>query len=253
VLRIVDKMEKITRDEFIAELKTAGLNDEQADKVLAFTSIAGDNDAMLRQLRKLGIQSQLFEDGLAKLETLINALRAMGVPESRFKIDLKIARGLDYYTGTVYETVLDDHPEVGSVCSGGRYDDLAGYYTKTELPGVGISIGLSRLFYKLLEAGIITPTVQSLAEIVVMPFGDGQIPQALAAAALLRDADIPTMLYTEPGALKKKLGYADKMGFHYVVLIGAKEAAEGNVTVKNMLSGESMTVPISNLLENVGH
>jgi histidyl-tRNA synthetase len=175
----------------------------------------------------------------------------MKVPETRFQIDLKIARGLDYYTGTVYETVLNDYPEVGSVCSGGRYDNLASHYTNTPLPGVGISIGLSRLFYKLIEAKVITPTQQSPAQVVVMPIDEAQIEPSLAVAALLRDANIPTMLYSELSQVKRKMRYADRMGYKYVILIGAKEAEEGTTSVKNMETGESETIAVADLVQHL--
>jgi histidyl-tRNA synthetase len=250
VLRTIDKIEKITRDELIEELHSISLTNEQINSVLRFTEITGSNDEIITQLRVLGTSTELHE-GIDKLELLIKALRTMNVPETRFQIDLKIARGLDYYTGTVYETVLNDYPEVGSVCSGGRYDDLASYYTNTLLPGVGISIGLSRLFYKLIEAKVITPKQQSPAEVVIMPIDEAQIEPSLAVAALLRDANIPTMLYSEPSPMKRKMRYADRMGFKYVVLIGAKEAEEGSASVKNMETGDSETIVIADLVHHL--
>lgn len=254
VLRIIDKMEKISREELVAELKAIGLDENQVERVLGFTAIVGGNDEILAALGQLGIESEQFDEGIAKLGVLINALRVMGVPESRFQIDLKIARGLDYYTGTVYETILNDYPEVGSVCSGGRYDDLAGYYTKTVLPGVGISIGLSRLFAKLREVpGLIPATRQSLADVVVMPIGDAQFGQGIAAAAALRDAGVPTMLYTEPDAVRAKLRYANRMGFTYVVLIGETEAAAGTVKLKNMIDRTESDVTVAQLVELVSN
>lgn len=251
ILRIVDKMEKISESEFVAELTGAGLDESQVASVAQFTAITGDNDAILAQLKGLGVQSELFDEGVSKLSELIDALRVMGVPESRFKIDLKIARGLAYYTGTVYETVLNDHPEVGSVCSGGRYDDLASHYTTTQLPGVGISIGLSRLFYKLRESGVIKPGAMSPARLVVMPLSNEQIPASLVVASELRKSGISTMLYSEPNPIKKKMRYADRMGFDWVVLIGAREAESDTVSVKNMLTGESETVAREDLAAHV--
>ncbi|MFY9228170.1 MAG: histidine--tRNA ligase [Candidatus Microsaccharimonas sp.] len=242
VLRTIDKMEKITREELVAELTSIGLDASQVEQVLDFTAIAGSNDDILAALKGLGIESEHFDDGVTKLGVLIDALRVMGVPESRFQIDLKIARGLDYYTGTVYETILNDYPEVGSVCSGGRYDDLAGYYTKTALPGVGISIGLSRLFSKLVEVpGLIQTTRQSPADVVVMPINDAQNGYGVSVAATLRNAGIATMLYTEPDSLKDKLRYANRMGFAYVVLVGEAEAQAGTVTVKDMAARSEST------------
>ncbi len=251
VLRIIDKMEKISREDVVAELSELGLSNEQIDQVIDFTAIAGNNDEILGKLSGLNIQSELFEEGVSKLTALIQALRVMGVPESRFKIDLKIARGLDYYTGTVYETILDDHPEVGSVCSGGRYDDLASYYTNTELPGVGISIGLTRLFYKLREIGVITPTQQSPVDVVVMPIDQDQTQYALSVAKTLRDAGIGVMLYTESNAVKKKMRYADRMGFRYVVLIGEREVEAESVSLKDMDSGSNETVSVADLAQSI--
>jgi histidyl-tRNA synthetase len=250
VLRIIDKIEKISRDELIEELRAIDLTKEQIDSILRFTEITGSNDEIIAQLRELSATPELHE-GIDKLEQLLQALRTMKVPEARFQIDLKIARGLDYYTGTVYETVLNDYPEVGSVCSGGRYDDLASHYTNTPLPGVGISIGLSRLFYKLIEAKVITPSQQSPAKVVVMPIDEAQIEPSLAVAALLRDAAIPTMLYSEPSPVKRKMRYADRMGYRYVILIGAKEAEEGTASIKNMETGESETIAIADLTQHL--
>ncbi len=249
VLRIIDKMEKITSDEFNAELKAIDLNAKQIDQIINFTAIAGTNDEVITQLQDLKVDSEQFDDGVSKLKVLIEALRVMGVPETRFKVDLKIARGLAYYTGTVYETILNDYPEVGSVCSGGRFDDLASHYTNTELPGVGISIGISRLFYKLLEVGVIKPAKQSPAEVVVMPFGEDQVQFSLSVAATLREAGIATMLYTEPNKVKKKFQYADRMGFSYVLLIGDEEVKSGKVSVKDMKTGENSTLAVADLAQ----
>ena len=240
VLRAIDKMEKITREELVTELEKIGLTAEQTNKVLQFTEISGTNDEVLTALERLGIENETYIDGIAKLRQLIAALRTMKVPEKRFKIDLKIARGLDYYTGTVYETVLNDLPGVGSVCSGGRYDDLAGNYTSTKLTGIGISIGLSRLFYKLLEAGVIRPSQQSLASVIVLPLDDATVPRALEVASHLRALGTATIVHTEPGAMKKKFRYADRMGCRYVIVIGENELANGTLSIKDMQSGETV-------------
>ncbi len=196
---------------------------------------------MLTQLDALGIDSDTFRDGVEKLRVLVTALRTLKVPEKRFKIDLRIARGLDYYTGTVYETILNDYLGVGSVCSGGRYDDLASNYTNTQLTGVGISIGLSRLFYKLLEVGVISPHQQSLARVIILPLDDVAVPRGLEVATYLRSENIATIVHTEPGAMKKKFRYADRMGCRYVVIIGESELTSGKLTIKDMESGESFT------------
>lgn len=251
VLRVIDKIEKISRDELIAELEKLGLDGEQIDKVISFTEVAGTNDEVLTQLRGMDIASDTFRSGVKKLSQLIDALRAMKVPENRFRIDLKIARGLDYYTGTVYETMLDEYPEVGSVCSGGRYDNLASHYTDTELPGVGISIGLSRLFYKLRELGVIKAEAMSPARIVVMPLDGQQLAAGIETANALRSAGKSVMLYSEQNAIKKKMRYADRMGFDWAVLIGDREVDTGTVSLKNMKTGESHTMTTDELIKKI--
>jgi histidyl-tRNA synthetase len=247
VLRAIDKMEKISREDLIGELEAIGLTSEQVKSVIGFTEISGTNDEILESLENLDIQNETLSNGVMKLRRLVEALRTMRVPEKRFKIDLRIARGLDYYTGTVYETVLNDLPGVGSVCSGGRYDDLASNYTNTQLPGAGISIGLSRLFYKLLEAGVIKPTQQSLAQVIVMPLEEVAVPKALEIASHLRALGSPIIVHTEPGAMRKKFRYADRMGCRYVVVIGENELATGALTIKDMESGESFVGQVEDL------
>lgn len=198
-------------------------------------------------LETLNIDSETFRDGVAKLRELITALRTMQIPEKRYVIDLRIARGLDYYTGTVYETILNDLPGVGSVCSGGRYDDLASNYTNTHLPGVGVSIGLSRLYYKLLEAGVVKPAQQSLAQVIIMPIDDTSVSRVLEVASALRLTGVATIVYTEPGTMKKKFRYADRMGCRYVVVIGEHEIATGQLSIKDMASGESYEGSVGDL------
>lgn len=249
ILRIIDKMEKISSAALKEELQKAGLSTQQTQSVLDFTAISGSNDDILAQLQEVTVDSKLFKEGVEKLATLIDALRTMNVPESRFHIDLKIARGLDYYTGTVYETVLNEYPELGSICSGGRYDNLADYYTSTELPGVGISIGLSRLFSKLRDIpGVLNTGRKSPADVVVMPISDQQNAYATAVASRLRTAGINTVLYTEPDQLKKKLRYASRMGFAYAVVIGEKEQASDIVSLKDMQSETSRDVSVEELI-----
>jgi len=250
-LRLVDKIEKLERADLIEEFKRLGLDDTQIERLLQFVTIEGDNSDVLAQLQSLGVKSALFQEGLSELNVLVDALRAQRVPENRFRVDLKIARGLDYYTGTVYETVLNDHPEIGSVCSGGRFDDLAGLYTDTELPGVGISIGLTRLFYKLREAGIIEVTRQSPADIVVLPLGDDQIPYGLEVSDLLRQAGLPTLHYTEPGNVRNKFRYANRMGYKYALVLGENEAKDKTVTVRRMDTGDSTVVAMQDVVASL--
>lgn len=246
-LRLVDKIEKLERSALIEQFKNLGLDDAQIDRLLRFVAIDGDNTAILAQLVDMNIDSTMFSEGVKELSVLIDSLRQMNVPESRFRIDLKIARGLDYYTGTVYETALNDYPEIGSVCSGGRYDDLAGTYTNTSLPGVGISIGLTRLFYKLQEAGIIEAKRQSPADIVVLPLTENEIPYGFEISERLRRAGFSVIHHTEPNAAKHKFRYADRMGFTHALVIGENEVSHDSVTVKNMLTGETVTVSSSEI------
>ena len=247
-LRLVDKIEKLSREELTDEFVKLGLDAEQIERLFAFVTIEGDNSDVIEQLQALGVKSALFTEGVSELSTLVEALRTMGVPEKRFRVDLKIARGLDYYTGTVYETVLNEHPEVGSVCSGGRFDDLAGLYTKTQPPGVGISIGLTRLFYKLREAGIIEANRQSPADVVVLPLTPSQIGYGLEISDMLRQSGIAVLHYTEPNNVKAKFKYADRMGYRYALVLGENEAKDGTVSVKDMASGESTVVKKQDLL-----
>ena len=248
VLRIIDKIEKISRGDLMAELHNAGCSDEQVARLLEFITIQGENDEILRKLETIDINNEQFQTGARELHDVLTALRAMHVPERRVKLDLTITRGLDYYTGTVYETNLNDHPEVGSVCSGGRYDNLTANYSKRSLPGVGISIGLSRLFYKLREAGIVKPAQQTLARVMVAPLSSAQLTRALDVAHELRTV-CPVTTYVDDVTAGKKLKYADKLGVRYAVLIGEDEAAAGDVTLKDMQTGENRRMSVRNVCD----
>lgn len=244
VLRIVDKIDKISANSFTEELEQLGLSADQITRLREFININGSKDVILNKLEKISLdcKSDQFKQGVKEIGLVVKTIRDFGLSDSRFMIDLRIARGLDYYTGTVYETTLNNHPEIGSICSGGRYDNLASHYTKKYLPGVGVSIGLSRLFYKLCEIGAIKSTRFSLAEVVVMPIGSGQITASVKIAEKLRSIGINTMLYTEENNMRKKLKYADKMGFEWVALIGEDELLTEEVMLKNMLTGESIRI-----------
>ena len=210
----------------------------KADDVMDFMAISGTNAGVIAGLERYKGMDELFDEGLEELKTVTRYLADFGVPEENFAIDLSIARGLDYYTGTVYETEMTAHPEIGSICSGGRYDDLAGYYTDKKLPGVGISIGLTRLFYVLNEQGMLSDeTVSAPADALVIPMAE-DLGYAIAAATALRDAGVRTQLYCEQKKFKAKMSYADKLGIPYVILIGEDEIAENVVAVKNMTTGE---------------
>lgn len=244
VLRIVDKIDKISANSFTEELEQLGLSADQITRLREFININGSKDVILNKLEKISLdcKSDQFKQGVKEIGLVVKTIRDFGLSDSRFMIDLRIARGLDYYTGTVYETTLNNHPEIGSICSGGRYDNLASHYTKKYLPGVGVSIGLSRLFYKLCEIGAIELTRFSSADVVVMPIGSGQITASVKIAEKLRSIGINTILYTEENNMRKKLKYADKMGFEWVVLIGEDELLTEEVMLKNMLTGESIRI-----------
>ena len=252
IMRTVDKLDKIGPEKVAACLRDdCGLTDDQAADILRFIAITGDNAAVLAALRSYAGRNDTFDQGLAELATVVGHLGAFGVPEANFAVDLTIARGLDYYTGTVYETTLLDHPEIGSVCSGGRYDNLAEYYTDRQLPGVGISIGLTRLFYVLGEQNMLNDQLPTApADVLVLPMTD-DLSAAVALATALRDNGVRTQLYTEAKKFKAKMAYADKLAIPYVVFLGEDEIAAGTVTCKDMTSGEQTTLPFADTLDRI--
>ena len=240
IMRTVDKLDKIGPDK-VKELlmgEETGLTAGQAEEILTFIAIKGTNAEVLSALECYRGRNEVFDLGLDELNTVVKYLAAFGVPEDNFAVDLTIARGLDYYTGTVYETTMLDHPEVGSVCSGGRYDNLAEFYTDKQLPGVGISIGLTRLFYVLEEQGMLNPDLLTApADVLVLPMTEDLSP-AISFATALRAAGIRTQLYTEPRKFKQKMAYADKLRVPFAALLGEDEIAQGKVSLKNMVTGE---------------
>ena len=239
IMRTVDKLDKIGADKVkVILMEDCGLTEAQANEILAFISIRGTNAQVIAALEGYTGKDELFDQGLSELKAVTANLSAFGVPEENFAVDLTIARGLDYYTGTVYETTLLDHPEIGSVCSGGRYDNLAGYYIEKSLPGVGISIGLTRLFYVLDEQGLLNPQLPSApADALVLPMTESAAP-AIALAETLRSAGLRVQLYGEQKKFKQKMAYANKLGVPFAVLLGEDEIAEGMCSVKNMATGE---------------
>ena len=237
IMRTVDKLPKIGQD--------------KAGEILRFIAIQGSNQEVLSALEAYRGRNDLFDQGLEELTTVVKCLSAFGVPEENFAVDLTIARGLDYYTGTVYETFMLDHPEIGSICSGGRYDNLAEYYTDKLLPGVGISIGLTRLFYVLQEQKMLNQDLNTApADLLLLPMSD-DLSQAIALATRFRQAGLRVQLYTEQKKFKGKMSYADKTGVPFVVFLGEDEIREGVVACKDMASGEQTKLDFQGTLERV--
>ena len=252
VLRTIDKLDKIGADK-VRELltDTCGVTGENADEILRFIACPGTSADKLAFLEQYRGRNETFDTGLDELRTVVGYLPAFGVPEENFELDLTIARGLDYYTGTVYETVLLDHPEVGSICSGGRYDDLAGYYTNKSLPGVGISIGLTRLFYILQEQNMISDAVLTApADVLILPMTD-DLSAAVALASELRAGGLRVQIYSEKKKFKAKIGYADKLGIPFVIFLGEDEVAQHVCALKNMATGVQEAVTQETALETI--
>ena len=241
IMRTVDKLDKIGAEKVKNILICdCGLTETQAEEILKFIAITGTNDQVVSALEGYTGRNEIFDQGLEELKAVTRNLAAFGVPEKNFAVDLTIARGLDYYTGTVYETTLLDHPEIGSVCSGGRYDNLAGYYIDKALPGVGISIGLTRLFYVLDEQGLINPALSCApADVLVLPMTADPAP-AIAMAEVVRSEGLRVQFYGEQKKFKQKMAYANKLGVPFVLLLGEDEISEGKCSVKNMLTGEQV-------------
>ena len=249
IMRTVDKLDKIGAEKVRTLLvDECGVSADSAGEILQFIAITGGNEQVLAALESYRGRNEVFDEGLDQLNTVVKYLSAFGVPAENFAVDLTIARGLDYYTGTVYETTLLDHPEIGSVCSGGRYDNLAEYYTDRQLPGVGISIGLTRLFYVLGEQGLLNPDLPTApADVLILPM-TAELSPAVTLATRLRAAGVRTQLYTEQKKFKAKMSYADKLGVPYVVFLGDDEIAGNVVACKDMTSGEQTTLPFAETL-----
>ncbi len=251
VLRIIDKIEKIGPVAVLAELKEIGLSDSDSESVLGFLGIKGSSSNIIESLRKLQVKNEIFNEGLDELELVINYINAFKVPAENYAVDLTIARGLDYYTGTIYETILNQYPSIGSVCSGGRYDNLAQNYTTKKLPGVGISIGLSRLFYQLREAGVLGESKKATpSQILVIPMKE-TMSQALELATKVRNAGISTEIYFNEGKIGKKFAYADKLGIPYAVVVGEDEVNSGQFRLKNMSTGDQVELNIEQIIEQL--
>jgi len=250
VMRTIDKIDKVGEEEVRQSLTSLGLTESAIQKIFNFLSIKGSVDEIIERLRLLGIEDATFQLGISELSEVIKCMRALGMPDSSFAVDLSIARGLDYYTGTVYETVLVDHPGVGSICSGGRFDNLAEKYTDRKLPGVGISIGLTRLFSQLKEVGIVKSGASTLAKVLIVPLVENSsVP--LEIATMLRSQGLSVEVYWEESKMKKKMAYADKIGVPYVVLVGEDEISSGMFVVKNMATRQQTKVPKDQIFSEI--
>ena len=253
IMRTVDKLDKIGPDKVKALLvdPEIGLSEEQAEEILKFIAIRGSNAQVIAALQSYRGRDELFDLGLDELETVVKYLAAFGVPESHFAVDLTIARGLDYYTGTVYETTMLDHPEIGSICSGGRYDNLAEYYTDKQLPGVGISIGLTRLFFVLEDQGYLNDGLNTApADVLILPMTD-DLSHAIAMATTLRAAGIRAQIHGEQKKFKQKLSYADKLAVPYALFLGEDEIAAGAASVKDLRTGQQQRLTPEQAVEYI--
>ena len=247
ILRIIDKIEKIGEDEVKSELSLLDIDSDKVSKIIDFIRINGDAFTKIERLKNLGITDEIFNEGVNELETVINNIKARGLDSNFYDVDLTIARGLDYYTGTVYETILKDYPSIGSVCSGGRYENLATYYTDKKLPGVGISIGLTRLFYQLKEAGVIKTTDSSVADITILPMTENYEYVYKFSNLLKRfGVRVDTAFL---GKFKQLMRYADKQKTPYVLIIGDDETSKGVAVLKDMFTGLQTEVTLENIIE----
>jgi len=251
ILRIVDKIDKIGAEIVKEELIKIGVSEEAADRILYFINIDGSNDEIINALKNLNIENEIFNKGVEEIEQVINYLRMFNIPENNFKIALSIARGLDYYTGTVYETNLVDYPELGSICSGGRYDNLTSYYSNQTMPGVGISIGLTRLFDQLMDNGLIEKiqTNSSIAQVLIVDADNSNFEYVSNVGNILRQNNIRTDIYYGDKQLKNKMKYANKLAIPYVLIIGETEKNESLVTIKDMVSGEQNLTTIEEAIK----
>lgn len=248
IMRIIDKLEKIGKENVKLELLKLNIEEENVVKILEFISISGNNEEKIEALEKLNIKNEVFEKGLFELKEVVKYIRLFGVPEENFSIDLTIARGLDYYTGTVYETFLDNYREIGSVCSGGRYDNLAENYTDKSLPGVGIAIGVTRLFDQLNDLKLIKTEKESISDVLVISTSD-DVSECLPIANTFRKEGINTEVYMNDKKMKAKFKYADRLKIPYVAIIGEDELKENKVSLKNLVTGKQDTINIQEAVE----
>lgn len=245
ILRLIDKKDKIGMDKTKVELLDL-VDSEKADKILAFIGSDLTNEELLQKLENI-VSNDLYNEGLYELKTVYSYMIHFGIPDTNIKIDPSITRGLDYYTGTVYETFINGYEQIGSVSSGGRYEKLAENFSKQALPGVGMSIGLTRLFYQLKEIGLIDKNESRLTDILIIPMSDEENFYAIDIFNKLLKKGIGADIYLENGKLKKKFSYADKVGVKYAYIIGQSEREEKKVSIRNMETGEQEEVDFDSL------
>lgn len=250
ILRIIDKIEKIGKENVIKEIELLNVEKNSIDQIMKFLEITGSNEEKISSLESLQIKNETFQNGLTDLKEVTKYIKIFGVPDKNIKIDLTIARGLDYYTGTVYETFLDDYKELGSICSGGRYENLAEYYTEKSLPGVGISIGLTRLFDQLNEINLIKPDKKSISDCIIVPMCE-DFKYVADVATELRKNDINTQIYLEDKKIKAKFKYIDKLQTPFAIVVGEDEIKENKVMLKNMQTGEQEKVSVEEAIEKI--
>ena len=253
ILRTIDKIDKIGKEAVKLELMKLDISEDNSNKILEFIAITGSNDEILKKLVSLNIENETFNEGISELKQVTEYLKAFNVPEENFNINLTIARGLDYYTGTVYETNLVKYPELGSICSGGRYENLTEYYTKQKLPGIGISIGLTRLFSQLKDIGLLDEEDEnkSITKVLVMDIDNKDFSYMLKVATAFRESGIPTDVFYENKSLKAKMKYANKLYIPFVAIIGEDEVKNNSISLKNMFTGEQKTISIEEAIKEI--
>ena len=251
ILRIVDKIAKIGQENVAKSLSDLGISDDAISKIISFITIEGTNDQIINSLKELPVSDETFKTGVSELETVLKGVADLGVPAENYSVDLSIARGLDYYTGTIYETTINAYPEMGSVCSGGRYDDLATFYTDKKLPGVGISIGLTRLFDQFSDRNLISFASKNPADILIIPMDAAQKKTAFEISALLRQANLKCDVFMEDKKFKAKMNYANKTAVPFIGILGEDEVNNNSIVIKNMTTGEQVTVGIKNAPETL--
>ena len=248
ILRIIDKIDKIGKENVVKEIKDLGVEEDKIDTIINFISITGNVEETIKSLKNLNIDNELFNLGINELESVASNIKLFGVPSENYKIDLTIARGLDYYTGTVYETFLNKYRQLGSVCSGGRYDNLSSYYTDKKMPGVGVSIGLTRLFFQLTDNKIIEAGNRTISKAMIISMVD-DFDKSIEVATKLRENGINAQIYTDKAKIKKQFSYANRLGIPYVIIIGEDEINNNVISLKNMIDGEQKTVAVEEAIK----